>query len=66
MQAEKSKTVEKAGRAEAKRAAALLRRAAWPDIRHLKWATFWLIIAAALEVVGPVGSLRLLQHRIAC
>ncbi len=64
MQAEKSKTVEKAGRAEAKRAAALLRRAAWPDIRHLKWATFWLIIAAALEVVGPILGKALIDDHL--
>ncbi|XYJ11407.1 ABC transporter ATP-binding protein [Telluria sp. B2] len=61
MQAEK---VEKAGRAEAKRAAALLRRAAWPDIRHLKWATFWLVIAAALEVIGPILGKALIDDHL--
>ena len=61
MQAEK---VEKAGRAEAKRAAALLRRAAWPDIKHLKWATFWLILAAALEVIGPILGKALIDDHL--
>ena len=61
MQAEK---VEKAGRAEAKRAAALLRRAAWPDIGHLKWATFWLVIAAALEVIGPILGKALIDDHL--
>jgi len=64
MQAEQSKTVDKAGRAEAKRAAALLRRAAWPDVRHLKWATFWLILAAALEVVGPILGKALIDDHL--
>jgi len=64
MQAEKSTKPDKAGRAEAKRAAALLRRAAWPDIRHLKWATFWLVIAAALEVVGPILGKALIDDHL--
>ena len=64
MQAEQSKTVDKAGRAEAKRAAALLRRAAWPDVRHLKWATFWLVLAAALEVVGPILGKALIDDHL--
>ncbi|MCA1854462.1 ATP-binding cassette domain-containing protein [Massilia oculi] len=41
-------------RAQAGQAAGLLRRAAAPDRRHLGWATFWLAIAAALEVLGPL------------
>ena len=41
----------------------LLRRAAAPDLRHLYWATFWLIIAAALEVTGPIlGKALIDQH----
>jgi len=55
---------QKAGRAEAKRAAALLRRAAWPDIGHLKWASFWLVIAAALEVVGPILGKALIDDHL--
>lgn len=61
---EKEKRVEKAGRAEAKQAAALLRRAAWPDVGHLKWATFWLVIAAALEVIGPILGKALIDDHL--
>jgi ATP-binding cassette subfamily B protein/ATP-binding cassette subfamily C protein/ATP-binding cassette subfamily B multidrug efflux pump len=50
-------------RAQAKQAAGLLRRAAEPDKRHLYWATFWLAIAAALEVVGPLlGKMLIDDH----
>lgn len=50
-------------RAQARTAATLLRRAAEPDKRHLVWATFWLAIAAALEVVGPLlGKLLIDDH----
>jgi len=41
-------------RQQAKQATALLRRAAAPDRRQLYWATGWLILAAALEVAGPL------------
>ncbi|OYO32433.1 ABC transporter ATP-binding protein [Janthinobacterium sp. PC23-8] len=41
----------------------LLRRAAAPDLHHLYWATLWLIIAAALEVTGPIlGKALIDQH----
>ncbi|KAB8043597.1 ABC transporter ATP-binding protein [Janthinobacterium aquaticum] len=44
-------------------ALALLRRAATPDLRHLNWATFWLILAAGLEVMGPIlGKALIDQH----
>ena len=50
-------------RRQARQAIALLRRAAAPDLRHLYWATFWLIIAAALEVTGPIlGKALIDQH----
>ena len=50
-------------RAQTRQAAGLLRRAAEPDKRHLYWATFWLVIAAALEVVGPLlGKLLIDDH----
>ncbi len=61
---EQRKSVEKAGRADAKRATGLLRRAAWPDIKHLKWATFWLVIAAALEVMGPILGKALIDDHL--
>ncbi|MCC7701934.1 ATP-binding cassette domain-containing protein [Janthinobacterium sp. GW460P] len=50
-------------RRQAAQAVGLLRRAAAPDLRHLYWATFWLIIAAALEVTGPIlGKALIDQH----
>jgi ATP-binding cassette subfamily B multidrug efflux pump len=50
-------------RAQARRAAGLLRRAAHPDRRHLGWAVLWLVIAAGLEVIGPVlGKALIDQH----
>ena len=50
-------------RRQAMQAIGLLRRAAAPDLRHLYWATFWLIIAAALEVTGPIlGKALIDQH----
>jgi ATP-binding cassette subfamily B protein/ATP-binding cassette subfamily C protein/ATP-binding cassette subfamily B multidrug efflux pump len=50
-------------RAQAVRAAGLLRRAAHPDRRHLGWAVLWLVIAAGLEVLGPVlGKALIDQH----
>jgi ATP-binding cassette subfamily B multidrug efflux pump len=35
-------------------AATLLLRAAAPERRHLLWGTFWLLIAAGLEALGPL------------
>ena len=50
-------------RRQAMQAIGLLRRAAAPDLRHLYWATFWLILAAALEVTGPIlGKALIDQH----
>ena len=50
-------------RRQAVQAIGLLRRAAAPDLRHLYWATFWLIIAAGLEVTGPIlGKALIDQH----
>lgn len=50
-------------RRQALQAIGLLRRAAAPDLRHLYWATFWLILAAALEVTGPIlGKALIDQH----
>lgn len=57
-------TVEKAGRARTTQAAALLRRAAWPDRRHLVVATLWLILAAALEVLGPILGKALIDDHL--
>jgi ATP-binding cassette subfamily B protein/ATP-binding cassette subfamily C protein/ATP-binding cassette subfamily B multidrug efflux pump len=50
-------------RAQAARAIGLLRRAAHPDRHHLGWAVLWLVIAAALEVAGPIlGKALIDQH----
>src|SRR5471032_350661 len=44
-------------------AAALLRRAAQPDLHHLYRAVLWLILAALLEVMGPImGKALIDQH----
>ncbi|MBC7452938.1 MAG: ATP-binding cassette domain-containing protein [Massilia sp.] len=45
------------------RAIALLRRAAHPERRHLGWAVAWLVLAAGLEVLGPIlGKALIDQH----
>ena len=51
-------------RAQARRAAALLRRAARPDLHHLGWATAWLIAAAGLEVLGPILGKALIDEHL--
>jgi ATP-binding cassette, subfamily B, multidrug efflux pump len=48
---------------QVKRAVGLLRGAAAPDQRHLWLATFWLVLAAGLEVVGPLlGKMLIDEH----
>jgi ATP-binding cassette subfamily B multidrug efflux pump len=54
----------KAMRVQAVQALGLLRRAAHPDRRHLGWATFWLILAAALEVLGPILGKALIDEHL--
>jgi ATP-binding cassette subfamily B protein/ATP-binding cassette subfamily C protein/ATP-binding cassette subfamily B multidrug efflux pump len=51
-------------RAQTAQAARLLRRAADPDRRHLYWATFWLVIAAGLEVLGPLLGKALIDDHL--
>jgi len=51
-------------RAQAVQAIGLLRRAAHPDRRHLGWATLWLILAAALEVIGPILGKALIDDHL--
>ena len=55
---------EKTTPAQARQAAGLLRRAAHPDRAHLGWATGWLILAAALEVVGPLLGKKLIDEHL--
>jgi ATP-binding cassette subfamily B multidrug efflux pump len=57
-------TSPKAMRAQAVQAIGLLRRAAHPDRRHLGWATFWLILAAGLEVLGPILGKALIDEHL--
>ena len=59
-----SDTTPKAMRAQAVQAFGLLRRAAQPDRRPLGWATFWLILAAGLEVVGPIMGKALIDEHL--
>ena len=51
-------------RAAAARAVKLLRRAAHPERRHLGWAVFWLVIAAGLEVIGPILGKALIDRHL--
>jgi ATP-binding cassette subfamily B multidrug efflux pump len=59
-----SDTSPKAMRAQTIQALGLLRRAAHPDRRHLGWATFWLVLAAALEVIGPILGKALIDEHL--
>src|SRR5207253_923541 len=56
--------IPKSTRGQARQAAALLRRAAFPDRAHLGWATLWLILAAGLEVLGPLLGKRLIDEHL--
>jgi ATP-binding cassette subfamily B protein/ATP-binding cassette subfamily C protein/ATP-binding cassette subfamily B multidrug efflux pump len=47
-----------------RQAATLLTRAARPDARHLGWAIFWLILAAGLEVLGPLLGKALIDDHL--
>jgi len=50
-------------RRQTSQAIALLRRAALPDQHHLIWAVLWLLLAAGLEVLGPImGKALIDQH----
>ena len=51
-------------RVQAAQAIGLLRRAAHPDRRHLAWATLWLILAAGLEVIGPILGKALIDEHL--
>ncbi|MES2261529.1 MAG: ABC transporter transmembrane domain-containing protein [Pseudomonadota bacterium] len=51
-------------RAQTVQAFGLLRRAALPDRHHLGWALFWLIVAAGLEVLGPIAGKALIDQHL--
>ncbi|MES2075180.1 MAG: ABC transporter transmembrane domain-containing protein [Pseudomonadota bacterium] len=58
-----TKPDETSARRQTWQAFALLRRAARPDLRQLYWALLWLVLAAALEVTGPImGKALIDQH----
>ncbi|RFP15023.1 MULTISPECIES: ABC transporter ATP-binding protein [unclassified Duganella] len=42
----------------------LLRRAALPDQHHLGWAVMWLVLAALLEVSGPIMGKALIDEHL--
>jgi ATP-binding cassette subfamily B protein/ATP-binding cassette subfamily C protein/ATP-binding cassette subfamily B multidrug efflux pump len=51
-------------RQQARQAVGLLRRAAWPDREHLWWAILWLVVAAGLEVLGPLLGKKLIDEHL--
>jgi ATP-binding cassette subfamily B protein/ATP-binding cassette subfamily C protein/ATP-binding cassette subfamily B multidrug efflux pump len=51
-------------RNQARQAASLLRRAAHPDRMHLAWAIAWLVLAAGLEVLGPIMGKKLIDEHL--
>lgn len=63
MRSEPTNTSDAPLRRQTWQALALLRRAAAPDLVHLNWAVLWLVLAAALEVLGPIlGKALIDQH----
>jgi ATP-binding cassette subfamily B multidrug efflux pump len=63
MQSDDKKT-KGASKAQTAQALGLLRRAAEPDRAHLGWATGWLVLAAGLEVVGPLLGKKLIDEHL--
>jgi ATP-binding cassette subfamily B protein/ATP-binding cassette subfamily C protein/ATP-binding cassette subfamily B multidrug efflux pump len=59
-----SKTTKSVSGAEARQAISLLRRAAYPDRGHLGWAILWLVLAAGLEVLGPLLGKKLIDEHL--
>jgi ATP-binding cassette subfamily B protein/ATP-binding cassette subfamily C protein/ATP-binding cassette subfamily B multidrug efflux pump len=49
---------------QARQAAGLLKRAAHPDRMHLVWAILWLVLAAGLEVLGPLLGKKLIDEHL--
>jgi ATP-binding cassette subfamily B protein/ATP-binding cassette subfamily C protein/ATP-binding cassette subfamily B multidrug efflux pump len=49
---------------ERRQAIALLARAAAPDRKHVAWATAWLVVAGALEALGPIFGQRLIDQHL--
>jgi len=57
------KIAEKPG-GQTRQAFALLHRAARPDQHHLGWAVMWLMLAALLEVLGPIMGKALIDEHL--
>ncbi|MFT5535311.1 MAG: hypothetical protein ACI802_003575, partial [Candidatus Paceibacteria bacterium] len=51
-------------RSETRQAIALLRTSAAPDRRHLFIGTGWLVLAAGLEVIGPLLGKSLIDNHL--
>ena len=64
MQSDANNKNKGASKDQAIQALGLLRRAAEPDRVHLKWATGWLIVAAGLEVLGPLLGKKLIDEHL--
>ncbi len=65
MQADdKKKSMEKTDPQAMRRAVGLLKDAAGPDGHHLWWAVLWLVLAAGLEVIGPLLGKRLIDEHL--
>jgi len=58
------KPEEKSTGGQMRQAFALLHRAALPDRHHLSWAVLWLIVAALLEVMGPIMGKALIDEHL--
>ena len=59
-----SKPEESSPRRQTRQAFSLLRRAALPDQHHLGWAVMWLVLAALLEVMGPIMGKALIDEHL--
>ena len=59
-----SKPDETSPRRQTWQAFSLLRRAALPDQHHLGWAVMWLVLAALLEVLGPIMGKALIDEHL--
>ena len=57
-----SKPEETSTRRQSWQAISLLRRAAQPDLHHLRWAVMWLMLSALLEVLGPIMGKALIDE----
>ena len=59
-----AQTAPVAAGSQTRQAFALLRRAAKPDQGHLGWAVMWLMLAALLEVLGPIMGKALIDEHL--